>query len=226
MKLLLWDIDGTLICSGRAGERALVRAMKKIHGIDTDLAWVDFRGRTDALIARNLYAHHKLDPHPQSLHDFLEAYLAFLPEEMRTPSGKTLPGILDILEKVRLRPDLRQGLLTGNLSRGAQIKLEHYQVWHYFEFGAFADDSPIRNELGPHALRRAREKFNREFPPENVFIIGDTPHDIACGKIIGAKTIAVATGGFSLEDLRAHHPTALLADFQDVDAFFGVIDGN
>ncbi|HET7535847.1 MAG TPA: HAD hydrolase-like protein, partial [Candidatus Didemnitutus sp.] len=108
--------------------------------------------------------------------------------------------------------------------RGARIKLEHYKVWHYFEFGAFGDDSPLRNELGPHALRRAKERHAIEFSPANTFVIGDTPHDIECGKVIGAQTIGVATGTFSVDELAAHQPTAVFKDFADTTALLRVID--
>jgi phosphoglycolate phosphatase-like HAD superfamily hydrolase len=101
--------------------------------------------------------------------------------------------------------------------------LEHFKVWHYFAFGAFGDDSPVRNELGPHAVRRASEKHSVEFASENIFVIGDTPHDIECGKAIGAKTIAVATGNFSFADLKRHDPTAAFPDFSDTSALLQFI---
>jgi phosphoglycolate phosphatase-like HAD superfamily hydrolase len=110
---------------------------------------------------------------------------------------------------------IAQGLLTGNMRRGAQVKLAHHGLWEHFAFGAFADDSEVRNDLGPHALRRAREHHGVEFAAANVWIIGDTPHDIACGKVIGAKTLAVATGGYTLEQLRAHTPTVVLEHLED-----------
>ena len=123
-----------------------------------------------------------------------------------------------------MRPDVVQGLLTGNLQRGAEVKLTHHKVWHYFEFGAYADDSTHRNDLGPHALRRAKEKHAVEFSPDRTFIIGDTPHDIECGKVIGARTIAVATGKYSEAELSSHEPTAVFGNFADTAAFLRVID--
>ena len=149
----------------------------------------------------------------------------WLPHELaHGPQGQVLPGVLELLETLHHRADLAQGLLTGNLKRGAQFKLTHYKVWHYFEFGAFADDSPRRNDLGPHALRRAKELHAVDFHPARTFIIGDTPHDIECGKVIGAQTIAVATGRFSVDELAAHQPTAVFKNFADTAAFLRVID--
>jgi phosphoglycolate phosphatase len=98
------------------------------------------------------------------------------------------------------------------------VKLAHHGLWDHFEFGAFADDSEHRNELGPHALRRARERHGVEFAAANVWVIGDTPHDIACGKIIGARTLALATGGYTLDQLRQHAPTVVMDNLADTAA--------
>jgi phosphoglycolate phosphatase-like HAD superfamily hydrolase len=225
-KLILWDIDGTLIVSGRAGLHALERAFSQLHGRTPDLRQLDLFGRTDKWIAERVLEQHGIASNAGNVHDYLEAYLGVLHEEVRARQGRVLPGVLELLDTLHARTDVVQGLLTGNLQRGARIKLEHYQVWHYFAFGAFGDDSPIRNELGPHALRRARERHAVEFAPDRTFVIGDTPHDIECGKVIGAKTIGVATGKYSVADLLAHHPTAAFKDFADPAAFLRVIDAN
>jgi len=225
-KLLLWDIDGTLMLGDRAGERALVVAMRTVFGIEGTLQTVEVAGRTDRLIATDLLRAHGIEPTPESIHDFLEGYLAALPVELGRGRPRLLPGILRILEAVALRPDLAQGLLTGNLTRGAHLKLSHFDVWRYFPFGAFADDATLRNELGPHALRRANAHHAAEFRPERTFVIGDTPHDIACGKAIGAATIGVATGKFSVAELAACNPTLTLPDLDDVDGFLAFIDAH
>ena len=226
-KLLLWDIDGTLIVSQGAGVRAMERAVVTRFGRQGDLRGIDWAGRTDTWITGEVLRQCGLPDTPENRHDYLEAYLAELPGELRSgPQGQVLPGILALLEQYHHHPTVAQGLLTGNLRRGAEYKLTHYQVWHFFEFGAFADDSPLRNELGPHALRRAKEHHDVEFAPENTFIIGDTPRDIECGKVIGAQTIAVATGKFSLAELQLHQPTAAFADFSDTAAFIRLIEAS
>lgn len=224
MKLLLWDIDGTLICNGAAGERALVRVMKEVFQIETTLEPFDYRGRTDRRIAQMMLEYFKLPHDETAVHDFVEHYLRLLQQELPTGDGGTHPGILEILEEVKKRHDLCQGLLTGNMVRGAELKLSHYDVWNYFEFGAFANDSMYRNDLGPFAVKRAQEKYSKVFSSENIFVIGDTPHDIECGKVIGAKTIAVATGSFSVEELKKHQPTAVFENFQHPRAFFDIIN--
>ena len=130
-----------------------------------------------------------------------------------------------MLDRLRLRQDCVLALLTGNLVRGAEIKLSHYGVWDYFEFGAFADDHHDRNELPKFACARALETHGEEFPPERVFVIGDTPRDIECGKAIGARTVAIATGNYSRAQLSDYNPDFLLDDLSDTDAVIAVLLG-
>lgn len=223
-KLILWDIDGTLIRTNRAGIAALVRAFAQVHGREPDMASIEVSGRTDRWIIARMLEAHGITPSPENTHTILEGYLQLLHGEIAARPGRVLPGIVELLETLHQRDDVVQALLTGNVERGARIKLEHFRVWHYFAFGAFGDDSALRNDLGPHALRRARERHAIDFAPEHTFVIGDTPHDIECGKAIGARTIGVATGTFSLEQLAAHAPTAVFADFADTAAFLRTID--
>ena len=223
-KLLLWDIDGTLLFGDHGGERALLVSLRRVFGVEGSLGAVEIAGRTDRYITENLLRAHGIEPTAEAMHDFLEGYLAALPEEMPRGKPRLLPGIVQILETIAGRPDLAQGLLTGNLQRGARLKLEPFGVWHYFPFGAFADDSILRNELGPHALRRATEHHAAEFAAERTYIIGDTPHDIDCAKAIGARAIGVATGRFSVEQLAAHGADLALPDLGDPAAFFAFID--
>lgn len=222
--LLLWDIDGTLIKGSGVGVRAILLAMKRLYGIDVSLDGYDYRGRTDILIAQWLLPQHGIEATNENITAYLNAYLNALEELLAPTERNHMPGIVEILELAHQRPDIVQALLTGNLERGAFIKLKHHQIDHYFKFGAYSDDSHIRNELGPIALKRAKEKLDAEFLPENVYIIGDTPHDIACGKVIGAKTIAVATGGFSKEQLASHEPTAVFENLSDATRFFELLE--
>ena len=225
-KLILWDIDGTIIVSHGAGFRAMARALTERFGKTVDMREIAWDGRTDSWIAGEVLRVVGLPDTAENIHGFLEAYLEVLPKELNSGRpGQVLPGILELLETLRTHPGFVQGLLTGNVQRGAEVKLTHHRVWHYFEFGAYADDSPSRNDLGPHALRRAKERHAVEFAPANTFIIGDTPHDIECGKVIGARTIAVATGKYTVEELTAHQPTAVFQDFSDPKAFLRMIEG-
>ena len=216
-KLLLFDIDGTLLTSGGAGVTALLLAMKDMLGLDTGLSEIEVAGRTDSGIARQIFALHGIEPTAENFSRFFESYLRHLAETLPGSPGSLLPGIVELLEKLRARPEVALALLTGNLVRGARLKLEHYGVWDYFEFGAFADDHHDRNQLGQFAKARALEKHGVEFAPESIYVLGDTPHDIACGRAIGAKTVAIATGGCTREELQAHQPDFLFDDLSDVD---------
>jgi phosphoglycolate phosphatase-like HAD superfamily hydrolase len=222
--LLLWDIDGTLVYMDRAGERALLIAIRELYGRDLGAHLpVDLRGRTDTSICRDLLAHLGVPVTPGEEKRLRLAYLSHMPATMPAGKARVLAGIREALDAVHAHPEIHQALLTGNLKEGARLKLSFLGLWDYFEFGAFADDSPIRDELGPFALARAKEQLGIEFPPGRVYIIGDTPHDIACGKAIGAKTIAVATGSFSVAELEAEKPTRTFADLSDTQALLRVI---
>ena len=216
-RLLLFDIDGTLIHSGGAGVRALKSAFKERFGVADDLHGIEIAGMTDSGIVVSILKKNDIPATNENIGGFLDSYVHFLSLELPRRKGKLLPGVLDLLEKLKSRPQLVLGLLTGNVSRGARLKLEHYGVWHFFEFGAFADDHQDRNRLGSFARARAKEKHGREFSPSQIDVIGDTPRDIACGKAIGARTIAVATGTWSREELAKYQPDFLIDDLSDVE---------
>jgi len=216
--LVLWDIDGTLISSGGAGERALVTALREKFGIVGTLEDIELAGRTDPWIAKKVLAKFSVPQTQENISSYLDGYLKSLPAEMDNPQARTLPGVTKILTTLKDRRDVAQGLLTGNLRQGAKIKLSHHKLWAHFSFGAFADDSETRDELGPHAVRRACAHHSVEFSAERVFVIGDTPHDIACGKIIGARTIGVATGRFSVDELQSSQTTAVFSTLSDTEA--------
>src|SRR5205809_5451501 len=193
-RLLLFDIDGTLIHSGGAGVHALKSAFKERFGVADDLRDIEIAGMTDSGIVVSILNKHKIPTINENVSAFLDSYVHFLSLELPRRKGKLLPGVLKLLEKLKSRSHLVLALLTGNVSRGARLKLEHYGVWHFFEFGAFADDHRDRNELARVARARAKEKHGRESASSEIDIIADTPRDIACGKTLGARTTAAATG--------------------------------
>lgn len=214
--LFLFDIDGTLIASGGAGEHSLKLAIKDEFGVDDNLHDIEIAGRTDKLITLNVLKKYGVEPAPERITQFLDRYLYHLAQELPRRKGRLLPGIVPLLDALKSKPGVVLALLTGNLEKGAELKLMHYGVWSYFEFGAYADDSHDRNCLGPVAQGRALEKHGVEFPPERIFVLGDTPHDIKCGEAIGAKTVAVATGGYGYEQLAAYKPDFLFHDLADL----------
>ena len=222
-KLLLFDIDGTLIVSGGAGEHALRLGIKDRFGLDEDFQGIEIAGRTDSGIARQFFAKHSLPATPENTAAFFDGYLHHLPSLLSQKRGRLLPGILPLLDALKARPDMVLALLTGNLARGAELKLTHYGVWDYFEFGAYADDHHDRNQLGHFARTRAQERHGGDFPPGRICVLGDTPHDITCARAIGAKAVAIATGQYSREMLAAHAPDFLFDDLGDVGAVLAAL---
>ncbi len=226
MKLLLFDIDLTLINSAGAGRRAMTIAFEQLFRTKNGLDSVNFAGRTDRAIFKDALFLHDLEWQQIKEDDFKRLYFDILKSEIKKPdNGKHIePGILDLLEYLNNREDMTLALLTGNWLQGARIKLEHFQLMHYFQFGAFADDSGIRNELPSVAAQRYFEKTSREILPEDIVVIGDTPLDVACAKAFNAKSIAVATGFFSFEELEKAQPNFLLPDLSDIKTFMSMVN--
>lgn len=226
-KLVLFDIDGTLLTSGGAGERAMAIAIREYFNEQAALAdpleGIEMAGRTDTGIARQIFRKRGIDPSPEELGLFLDCYIRHLETQLPKAVGTVLPGVFELLETLKRRPSVALALLTGNLLAGAKLKLIHYDVWHFFDFGAFADDHHDRNQLGRFAQTRALEKHGVEFDPAHTFVLGDTPHDIDCGKAFGAKTVAIATGRYTLDELRPHHPDFLFQDLSSVPAVLAAL---
>ena len=222
--LILFDIDGTLLTSGGAGETALKSGFQREFGLGEDLTSISIAGRTDSGIARQVLQKHGLEVSPANIERFFSCYLAELAVQLPLRSGRVLPGIVELLAALRERSDISLGLLTGNLERGAQLKLQHYGLGGIFPFGAFADDHHDRNALGPVALSRAAEFHGFPFSAQRVWVIGDTEHDIGCARAFGARAMGVATGNFSVEFLSQHRPDALFSDLGDVASVLRALD--
>src|SRR5216117_1569080 len=171
-RLLLFDIDGTLIHSGGAGVQALISAFKERFAIDDNLHDIEIAGMTDSGIVLSILNKHRIPATKENVSALLDSYVHFLSLELPRRKGKLMPGVLALLGQLKTRPHVVLALLTGNVSRGAQLKLEHYGVWHFFEFGAFADDHQDRNRLGRFARTRAKEKNGCEFAASEIDVIG------------------------------------------------------
>ncbi|HVJ81985.1 MAG TPA: HAD family hydrolase [Planctomycetia bacterium] len=211
MRVFLFDIDGTLICTGGAGRLAMAGAFTDLFG-DCDRGdGVPFSGRTDRAIARDLFRAHDIPETEENWRAFRGRYLERLSTALTECKGKVLPGIERLLGRLERETDVLVGLLTGNLSEGAGIKLGHYGLQDRFAFGGFGDERFERNDVAAAALAAARAKGGRE--PTTVWVVGDTPHDVTCARHIGAKVAAVATGLFSTTELAAENPDLVLADF-------------
>ena len=203
--------------------KALNLALETVFGIKGSFEGIEFAGRTDPLIVRQIFARFGIEHSPANFGKYIEGYVAALPGMLVANNARVLPGVLAILGQAAEHPGVAQGLLTGNLRRGAQIKLGFHGLWEYFPVGAFADDSEIRNELGPHAHRRARGHWGEDFPMERVWIVGDTPHDVACARAFGARALAVATGSSSASLLASHNPDAVLETLANPGEFWGAV---
>ena len=225
-KLLLFDIDGTLLLTGRAGEHALRTALRERFGVEDDLSSISFAGSTDGAIVRQMFEANAIPHTSENVADLLDGYVHHLGLELPRREGKVLPGIVELLEALHGREDCVLGLLTGNIERGAELKLSHYGVWDYFEFGAFADDHVDRNKLGPVAHSRAVEKHGTGFEPEDVFVLGDTPRDIDCARAAGFVAVAIATGSCGKEALAAHKPDFLFDDLSDTQGVIRTLLGS
>ena len=216
--LILFDIDGTLLLSGRAGLRAMTRAFDLTFGITNAFEGQHFGGRTDSyLVSRALQANAMPDT-PEQHERFRNTYIPLLAEEIEHPGTGhkgLMPGARELLEALADHDHLHLALLTGNYREAAEIKLQHFELWDFFEWGAFSDDSADRNALVPIARRRAETYDIPGEAIERVIVIGDTPHDIECARVAGAKSIAVATGGFTVDQLREAGADEVLPDLSD-----------
>ena len=224
--LLLFDIDGTLLLSGRAGLRAMTRAFDQTFGITNAFAGESFGGRTDSyLVSRALQAAGIPDT-PDEHDRFRSNYIPLLAEEILHPGTGhkgLMPGARELLEALEDHDQVHLALLTGNYREAAEIKLQHFEVWAFFEWGAFSDDAADRNKLGPIALQRA---VTYDIPAEAIgraIVIGDTPHDIECARVAGARSIAVATGGYTVEQLRDAGADEVLQDLSDTQAVLALL---
>lgn len=224
--LILFDIDGTLLLSGRAGLRAMTRAFDLTFGITNAFAGESFGGRTDSyLVSKALQAAGMPDT-PAEHERFRGNYLPLLAEEIIHPGTGhkgLMPGARELLEALEDHDHLHLALLTGNYREAAEIKLQHFELADFFEWGAFSDDAADRNALVPIALRRAETYDIPGEAMDRVIVIGDTPHDIECARVVGARSIAVATGGFTLEQLRDAGADEVLTDLSDTEAVLALL---
>lgn len=208
VRLVLFDIDGTLIRTGGAGMKAFEETFAEVFGLPEATKTLHFAGRTDVSLVRECFIQHRIETSPANFARFFEEYPARLQRLLAELPGAVLPGIkpfLNALDAEKQRPVI--GLLTGNIRRGAELKLRHLGLWDRFEMGAFADDHEDRNCIAAKAKERGETMIGRTLKGAEIVVIGDTPHDITCGKSIGAKVLAVATGSHKREELARQTPT-------------------
>jgi phosphoglycolate phosphatase len=223
MTVLFWDIDGTLLTTGKAGVPAWEAAVLEATGREFQLSSIRVPGLTDYQIAVKTFELLSVEADDVLVRRMVKRYEELLPSMLPLKNGRVLPNVREILESMRGRSDVRSYLLTGNTRGGARAKLTHYNLFHYFIDGAFAEDAGNRSTIAGRALKLARDAG--PVADEGLFVIGDTPHDVECANAIGARTVAVATGGYTLEELESHRPWRAFAELPPAEEFARLIDG-
>ena len=222
-RLLLFDIDGTLVKGGPA-KGAFECAMESVFGTAGPIVGHNFAGKTDAQIARDLLHGAGLedDEIDAGFRRLWDMYLAELEARLDGQPVTVLPGVRRLLDHVLELPDVALGLLTGNIRRGARLKLQSAGLTEFFSeggfgaIGGFGSDSEVREDLTAFAISRAGEELGVRFEPRSVVVIGDTPRDVACGRFGGTRTVAVATGRYDTAELTASGPDRVLNDFRNL----------
>jgi phosphoglycolate phosphatase-like HAD superfamily hydrolase len=226
-KLVLFDIDGTLVLTGGAGLRAMNRALHEVFGQADGLRDIPLAGRTDWAILSDAVRRVGRSLDGTLLADLERRYVTNLAEEIEHRGEgrkEVLPGIRELLDELAHRDDVFVGLVTGNFEAGARLKLGYFDLWKYFKCGAFGGDAADRNALVPFALERARACGLPDIADEDILVVGDTPHDVTCAQAAGATAVAVATGSSSVEELRAAGAQHVFEDLSDAGTFLKLLD--
>jgi phosphoglycolate phosphatase-like HAD superfamily hydrolase len=219
VRLVLFDVDGTLVHTGRAGSRAFGKTIASEFKAPGSVEKVRFGGRTDISLARELFGLNRIPATPENFRRFFENYVFWLDHLVANANGEICRGVHEFIRELQALPNSPMlGLLTGNIRLGAEIKLRRYGLWEFFETGGFADDSEDRNHIAAAALERGRRVLGGNLHGGEIVVVGDTPHDIRCGQFIGAKVLAVATGGAKLEELQNNRPDWAVEDLTRVSA--------
>ncbi len=217
IRLVLFDIDGTLVHTGGAGVKAFAKVFETEFNARDGFEKLKFAGRTDVSLVREFFQYHAIAETPENFELFFERYVFWLDHILSHSETDACPGVHEFLDDIKkLEKTPLTGLLTGNIRLGAEIKLRHFNLWNEFETGAFADDSEHRDEIAAVARERGRRLLGNGLRDQEILVIGDTPLDIRCGRAIGAKVLAVATGGATLEELKRHEPDWAVKDLREV----------
>jgi phosphoglycolate phosphatase-like HAD superfamily hydrolase len=217
IRLVLFDIDGTLVHTGGAGIKAFAKVFQTEFNAHDGFEKLKFAGRTDVSLVREFFKYHNVAETPGNFERFFERYVFWLDYILDHSHAEACPGVrefIDALKKLPKPPLI--GLLTGNIRLGAEIKLCHFDLWKEFETGGFADDNEDRDLIAAAARDRGRRILGKNLRDDEILVIGDTPFDIRCGRAINAKVLAVATGGATLEELKRHQPDWAVQDLNQI----------
>jgi len=226
VRLVLFDIDGTLVRTGGAGVKAFAKVFETEFGATDGFERLKFSGRTDMSLVREFFGYHNIAATPENFRRFFERYVFWLDHILQGSKTAICPGVCEFLQQLRfMTPTPLLGLLTGNIRLGAEIKLRHFDLWKVFATGAFADDHEDRDQIAAIARQRGCEILREKLGDDQVLVIGDTPLDIRCARAIGSRVLAVATGGATLEELQQHKPDWAIADLNGISAMEVVHNG-
>lgn len=219
IRLALFDIDGTLVHTGGAGMKAFSRVFATEFQIPNGTEKIKFAGRTDYSLVREFFVWNQIEPSAENFARFFDRYVFWLDHILGHSRTDECPGIRPFIRELKQLPQPPLvGLLTGNIQLGAEIKLRHFNLWEEFAMGAFADDHEDRDQIAHAALHRGRRVLQDPVRGEEVLVIGDTTLDIRCARAIGAKVLAVATGGHEFDQLKAHSPDWAVRDLTQISA--------
>lgn len=221
-KLLIWDIDGTLVDCGSAGRKAMDRTFKDLFQVDNGFEGISMSGRLDQVILREAIEKHALNQ--LDVANFYQRYEEVLDEVLSKTDVKLYAGISETLAFTDSQHTLINVISTGNCEVGAWLKLKHAGIDHYFEHGGFGCSFVKREDLVGQIIKEVEEKHKVTFDPKDIVVIGDTPHDISSGQFHQATTIAVLTGSYSKEELLAYKPTYIIDNFEHLDDFIDMLE--
>jgi phosphoglycolate phosphatase-like HAD superfamily hydrolase len=217
--LVLFDIDGTLVNTGGVGKNAFAYTFATTFEARDGANKISFAGRTDPSLVREMFGIHRIPATAENFKKFFDHYVFCLDHLIQSAGGDTCPGVREFIRDLTLLPDPPMiGLLTGNIRLGAEIKLRRYGLWDLFETGGFADDHEDRNHIAAAAFERGRRVLGKGLQPKDVVVVGDTPFDIRCAEFIGARILAVATGGSKYHELQPLAPNWLVKDLTHIAA--------
>ena len=227
MFVALFDIDSTLLSTRGAGRAAFAETFRAEFGIERVEGEISFAGRSDRAIVRDVLAGYGIEDDPGTWERFLKGYLQRLERTLAARRGGLLPGVLPLLVAIRERSDIAMGIVTGNVAAGARLKLAHYGIDSFFDFGGYGDHHTDRGGIAADAMDAAndflRAAHRQSAVPALTTVIGDTPEDVRCARAVAAKAVAVATGDSSLAELTAAAPDRTFADLTDRDAVLAII---
>ena len=222
-RVFFFDIDGTLLRANGAGKKALAMALQSGFAVDKPFVDINFGGRTDISIAREIFQKNGIDDVDANRLKLFEAYLIELERHLHELRAESLPGVLELLNALSTEPLSYLAIITGNIRQGAFAKLGFVALDHFFSCGGFGDHHELRSEIARQGLLEAQKTFGRPFRAEQLIVIGDTPFDVQCARAIGAKSLAVGTGYAARSDLLAAKPDAFLEDFAETERVFDLL---